>query len=70
MKEPRFTLTIEVTWNEYLGLLWELQGGMGMKADKQTVRKIAAFKEKFRREYNAWKRANFKCAQRVMRRGA
>lgn len=65
MKEPRFQLTIEATLDEYLGLLWELQGRMNVKADKQTVRKIAAFEKQFVSAHRAWKKEHFKCAGKL-----
>lgn len=66
MKELRFKMTIEVTYDEYLGLLWQLQGfrdDLGeIKANKATVKKIARFAKEFHGKWKAWRRANFKCA--------
>ncbi len=67
MKHPRLRLSIEVTWNEYLGLLWSLEsldsGGWQngpWLPDRQTVRKIKSFERKFRKIDRAWREKNLK----------
>jgi len=65
MKEPRYKLTIEVTLEEYLGLLWSIDGLHGdLRADRQTVRKIASFYRHFTSEHEVWRRIHFKCARK------
>lgn len=64
MKQPRFRLTIDVTLDEYLALLWAIDGlhGDGWRPQKNTIRKIASFDREFTAKYYAWKAKHFKCA--------
>lgn len=67
MKEPRYRITLDVTINEYLGLLWAIDGSHGdTKADKQTIRKIAKFEESFWQQHEEWRAGQFKCAGRTV----
>jgi hypothetical protein len=63
-KEPLYRMTIEVSYNEYLGLLWALDGIHNVPAQKNTIRKIAAHQRAIKSQYEDWRAANFKCAQK------
>jgi hypothetical protein len=63
-KEPRFTISLSVTVNEYLGLLWSMDGTHpGTKPDKGTIKKIASFRHRIIEEHDEWRRQHFKCAK-------
>lgn len=55
-------VTFEVSWNEYLALLWSLDGTRNFHVEKQTIKKIAKFERNFQKEWRAWRKENFKCA--------
>ena len=67
MREPRFRLELEVTFNEYLGLLWAIDGVHNLPADRQTVKKIARFEKQFAAAHKTWRKEHFKCAGAVYR---
>jgi hypothetical protein len=65
MKEPRLLLQIEVTYNEYLGLLWSLEGMLGAHPDKQTIHKIKRFHKEFRKRYREWREADKRARKKL-----
>jgi hypothetical protein len=69
MKEPRYRLDMELSYDEVLGLLWSAQWVYKNAPDdvyyipqKQTIRKLEGAARRIGREANAWRRANLKCA--------
>jgi hypothetical protein len=63
VKQPRFKIELEVTWNEYLGLLWCIDGTSREHLPyKQTVRKIAKYEKEIEKAHREWAANNFFCA--------
>jgi len=70
MRYPRFKVTLEMTYDEYLGLLWSLQslseGGWAngpWLPDKQTVSKVKAYHKKIKMADKDWRNKNLKLSK-------
>lgn len=61
MKQPRFTITMELTYNQYLGLLWALKGFC--PAPVGIVKLVSKFEKDLDQRHAAWRREHFKCAR-------